>query len=765
MGVAAVGSWVGFAVLGVVPAVGAQVGDGDTPSIPALAWEARSDWVDVRSMGAKADGAADDSDAIQRALDGASDGSTVYFPAGSYRITRTLTHTGRRTGLLLVGHGRDTRLVWDGAEGGRMMQVDGVTGSRFVGLFFDGRNRAAVGFCHHSTTAFETEVRHQHLGFANLTDAGVMTASDDKYALAETTFENCLFENCRRGVAFLSFNDFNFTFDGCEFRDCETGIECRHGNFYARNTHFRNSRAADILAMPEHGCSVRRCTSSGSRRFVELKNQVTPMTIQDCQVEGWTHPDGAVSLGGGPVILMDCGFGGGPKRNPPVEIVRKGQRVIVSGNQARGASDLIREGHAGMVLEVPDGKRKGCLASAGRRFLKGEVPVPAKVFDARRDFGAVGDGKADDTVALRRCIDAARGHGGGALAYLPTGRYVIAETLRIEGADYGVGGSGWCTRLIWRGAEGGTMIEVRDPGRVRLEHIAVGNHDSGKMNNGIDILQTGTGAPSHMIYDGVFVYGMYQMQPLHKGLQLRGLGANAVVLMPHVQGNLRFTDCAGATILAGMTIQGSVVVDGKDPRRDGLLGFQTRLATAVTHVLYLRDNHSIVMSDMYVENANNGWVFEGGPGLPPGRATIQGAKVHFKGEATDPAWGTSMAIDNYEGQIFFGHDQFSRQPPDVRIVQAGERPLELFLVGNCFYGSRPEPKVGPMARVHYFGNEGIPALEGIGPKDADGDLLRKALTGIAEGLDDLRRLGEADLRLNHGASRIPFPGAPRARPR
>ena len=77
-----------------------------------------------------------------------------------------------------------------------------------------------------------------------------------------------------------------------------------------------------------------------------------------------------------------------------------------------------------------------------------------------------------------------------------------------------------------------------------------------------------------------------------------------------------------ATVLANCSYEGSVVVEGKDKARDGLLGFQTRLATIVTHGLYLRDNHSIVMSDFYVEQADNGYLFEGAPDDPPGRATI-----------------------------------------------------------------------------------------------------------------------------------------------
>jgi hypothetical protein len=723
----------------------------NTPrTIPVLNWEPRSDWANVKQLGAVGDGVADDTDAIQKAFTAVRDGSTVYLPAGTYRITRTLTLIGPLIGVLVIGHGRETKLVWDGEAGGKLFKDDGVAHSRFVGLFFDGRGKAGIGFYHYSDHRFETEVRHQHLAFVNFTDAGILAEEKDKYALAETNFENCLFENCRRGVVFTSFNDYDFTFDGCEFRGAETAIECRHGNFYVRDCRFENSRVVDVLAQPEHGCSVRRTVSVGSNRFLELNNPVTPMTIQDCRVAGWKAADGAIKLSGAPVVLFDCVFTGGPAGNAPVVLAKGGQRLLASENRSPETEQVVRPGHSGKVYTIPAGKRQGLLASTERHFLTDSARIAGKVFDAKRDFGAKGNGAADDTAAIQKCIDAARGHGQNALAYLPTGAYAIKETLQITGKEYFVGGSGFCTRLVWKGADGGTIVSVRDPQNVTLEYLAVGQHDAGPMKNGVDILQVGSERPSRMTYDGVHVFGMYQRQPLRQGLHFSHLGPQEVVVMPHVQGNLRFIDSAQATILANTTFEGSIVVEGKDKRRDGLLGFQTRLATVVTHGLYLKDNHSIVMSDFYVEQADNGYLFEGSPDDPPGRATIQGAKVHFTVPKDDPSKGTAMTIRNYGGQIFFGHDQFYIEPKNVKIVHTGEQPLQLFLFANCFYNTKPDIQKGPGARVFLLGNEGFKLPEQPVEYTADDRVGPEALASLAAALDDLRRLGETDLKLNHG---------------
>ncbi|HVV70635.1 MAG TPA: glycosyl hydrolase family 28-related protein, partial [Verrucomicrobiae bacterium] len=501
------------------------------------------------------------------------DGSVLYLPAGTYRITSPLlvrNRSGARwIGCLIVGCGRDTKLVWDGARGGTMLRLDGVAYSRFVGFELDGRGKAGVGFHYQATKGFQTEVTHRHLEFLGFTDAAVLEDHADKgQALAETTFENCLFEDCERGVALLRFNDYDYTFDACEFRRCGVGIDCNHGNFYVRDCHFEGSRVVDVRDGSEHCSSIRRSTSSGSHAFVSRSSSVAPLTLQDCHVEGWMNPEGTVLSSRPPLLLFDCGFRAPPAdahglRLPPVRVQSDGQRMVISENKVHGASSLTQGAHP-MLITIPAGMRTGVLRSANQSFFSSRAKLPTRVLDARRDFGAKGDGTADDTVAIQKAIDAAAGRSGGTLAYLPTGRYVITETLRVTGKHFFVGGSGWSSQLVWQGREGGVMVEVHDAQDVELQDLMVGAHDAGAMNNSIDIKQMGSVTGSRVTYDGVYVFGMYQKQPLRKGLVFRNLGPNDVVLMPHVQGNVHFINCGRATVLANCSYEGSVVVEGKE---------------------------------------------------------------------------------------------------------------------------------------------------------------------------------------------------------
>ncbi len=717
------------------------------PGLPVLNWEPRSDWVNVKDLGAIGDGVADDSAALQQALDGATSGSTIYLPAGTYRLTDTL-RLGKGMalyGLLLVGNGRDTRLVWDGPEGAQMILDDGVPYSRYVGMVLDGRGKAAVGFCHKNSRRFETEVRHQHMAFLNCTDTGLLVDPARVQATAETLIENCLFENCKRGVALLRFNEYDWTFDGCEFRDCGIGIQCDHGNTYVRNTHFAGSKTVDLLLRPEHGCSVRRCTSVGSRAFVEFVSGVSPLTIQDCRVEGWTNPDWAILRAGQPAMIFDCVFTKPPNRNGPIAS-GDGQPLLVSENVSAETDGVYSATRRGKLYEIPAGQRRASLTSAQQRFLKDTWPVPTKVFDAKRDFGAQGDGKTDDTAAIQQTLDAARAAGNGALAYLPTGFYVVTDTLRVTGANYYVGGSGFRTGLVWRGAEGGTMVAIEDPDHITLENLAIGNHDSGQMNNGIDVLQTSTGQPSFITYDNVSVYGMYQKQPLRKGLWLQGLGSQCTVVIRHLQGNLRLVDSAAATVLVNTSYEGSVVVEGKSKQRDGFFGIQTRLGTIVSHALYVKDNHSLVASDFYAEQSDHGFSLQGAADDPPGRVTLQTPKFHFT-PLKEGGENVPLTLDNYSGQIFLGPIQFYVEPVKMRLQHQGDRPLEMFLLGAFFYNTELTLQQGPGLTLSLVGCKGVPP-KGSEWKPSD-QMAEDTLAQVATGLDDLRRLGEVDLTLNH----------------
>jgi hypothetical protein len=717
--------------------------------IPRLGWQERSDWINVKTRAKPAaigDGRADDTAAIQAALDvrntQTGDSITVYLPPGTYRITKTLVFRGRRMGCRMIGHGRDTRLVWDGPGGGRMFWSNGIGYSRYIGLSWDGSQKAAVGFAHASEAVFETEITHDHESFRNFTVAGIQVASKP-VASAEILYYNCLFENCEAGLMLLGFNDYDNTLDHCEFRHCGCGVlDRKGGNFYARNSHFEGSRATDFFIGSEHGSTIRRCTSVGSKHFIE-SGTIGPLTIQDCHVAGWTDPEGAVFLNGSPVLMFDCAFSRPPSDGPPVKLVSAQQRLLLSNNRPAESERLVQKpAPTAKVYVLPPGRRTGVVASAEQHFLKDTVAVPGKVFDAVRDFGAQGDGHADDTAAVQRTIDAARAAGHGAMAYLPTGRYLVSKTLLVAGRDYTFGGSGFRCGLVWNGEPGRTMVEVSSPQNITLEGLAIGNHDFGPMKHGDDVRVTSaTGVPCRLVLDEVYGFGMYQKKPDLHGIHFIDLPKGSVIDVPHVQGNLHITNCARATMLFRTSYEGTVTIDGAATPRDGFLGFLTRLTTTANPTLRICDNQSVVMSDFYGEQIDKHVVFEGKPGQPEGAATLQGPKIHTWTQ--EPV----LTIDNYAGRIYYGQSQFYTDPKEPRFLSRGTQPLRLILAGHFWYGTRPRFELGPSVKLTLLGNWGGSPSDGSTAEIADQGIDHMAMAAMAAAFDDLRQLGELDLKL------------------
>jgi hypothetical protein len=700
-----------------------------TVDIPILNWQQRSDWINVKTNvpAAIGDGVADDTAALQAALNSTNVGKTVYLPAGAYKITQTLTMTGPAAGSAIIGNGRATRIVWGGAAGGVMFTSDGIAYSRYIGLTWDGSNTAAVGFDHASTNGLETEVQHIDEAFRNFTNSGIRIGNNQVVASSEILYYNCLFTNCGTGLAFLAFNDYDNTIDHCEFDNCGTGIVTSHGNFYARNSHFQNSSQADMVVQSEHGDSVRRCTSVGSKYFVQETGTIATLTLQDCQVANWTAPDGAVYLYAYSAMIFDCVFTNGASNSFPLTTTFTPQEILLSDNSPAPIAALLSNPDSAPVYIIPNGVESGTLTSASQRFLQGTETVPSTTFDVMRNFGAKGDGQTDDTTAIQSAINAARLYGSGAIAYLPTGNYVISQTLLVTGSNYTVGGSGFLCNLIWDGPNGAPYIMVSNVQNVAVANLSVADSSINMTEPGDDIFVTGSNQPSQLLLDGIYAYGAYSYDPDSHGIHFEALPAGSVVTGSTVQGNLWITNCAQDTFLFRTSYEGTVTVQGPSVATNVFAGFLTRLATQVNPALQIYDNQPLVMSDFFTEQGDQIATFEGTSGQNAGAITLQSPKVTMN--TTNPIY----TVYGYTGRISYTSSEFYQGPATMVFQTTSAPSLQLVFAGGLWYGATPSFSLSS-------GTPMLIASRGV----SDSGLSAAGTNALAASLDDLRSLGQLD---------------------
>lgn len=87
-----------------------------------------------------------------------------------------------------------------------------------------------------------------------------------------------------------------------------------------------------------------------------------------------------------------------------------------------------------------------------------------------KDFGAVGNGTADDTAAIQGAINALPGPGVGGTIYFPPGTYSCTSAITLR-QGVTIRGSGYLsTRIVWAGASNGLVYE---PGSLTEANICI----------------------------------------------------------------------------------------------------------------------------------------------------------------------------------------------------------------------------------------------------------------------------------------------------
>lgn len=716
-----------------------------TDHIPVLNWEKRSDWLDITrdlTNPAIADDELDDTNAIQQALDkvGSSPGDikVIYFPPGIYYLNKTLT-LSERAGVMFVGHGKDTVLVWKGKKSGRMFWSNGLHRSVFKGLVWDGANTAAIGIDHQSKLRYETHIIHEDSEFRNFKLAGIRIGHNQKLATAEVFYRNLLFRNNRYGVLISSWNNYNNIFDGIHFYDNDIAVSAEKGNFVIRNTRFENSKETDLIAST-HSHSIRRSVSTGSNIFLKTVKGpavIGNVTLDNVLVSGWKNPNGVVfSSLRGPLIAFDTFFKHVDLATPPIVLdnhSRMQQTAVLSNVLFNGSGNTIKTVSGNKITNLKRPQVKP-LVDINSRFLRqytGQKPI---VIDVKKDCGAKGDGKYNDSIAVKNCIQQALKNKDFTEVYFPSGIYRITSPLNRIDKNIALRGTGFHSILYWDGKPGDKLLSLDGTDGVSIKHLALeSRYDTEKI-----------------VYEGVKpgvtrlhnVYGYYRDQnKTTRAFDISGAHKEAVLLADVLVGATRFSGDGQVNALLG--ISSSVFMDINGGSNDGgFIGVLSRVSCCSETPLKSLNNSSFIMSDWYNEQSDHLFEINGSDTKGQGRVSISFSKAESESAEI-------MTINNYQGTVnlmggFFGYvpDKDSSFRMNVR----GEDTI-LNVTGTMFRYQQPTICNENVTHCNVVGNiieGGANTREIIDDRFASEDRA-----AIRSGFDDFRRLGQLDLKYNY----------------
>lgn len=254
-----------------------------------------SSWADVKKrFGARGDGQADDTRALQTAIDSLANPATgqnmgknaymvVYLPAGTYCISSTLVLKGKvgisiigedpaRTVIKWIGNENDTllwtngsayfkisRLTWD-ANGRKGMEGIGI---HWKSVWNDGKTR--------SFASLNIEISDNNFigAFSYGLKGGTQGGSDGTGANdSEIAIRRCTFTRCTEaGIGIIGFNALDYWIWDCRFLQCESGIVCGYGGYHVYRSFFSGSHLCDLHNMHGYYNSMRGCYSEKTRQL------------------------------------------------------------------------------------------------------------------------------------------------------------------------------------------------------------------------------------------------------------------------------------------------------------------------------------------------------------------------------------------------------------------------------------------------------------------------------------------------------------------
>ena len=412
---------------------------------------------DVRAIivRAKGDGVADDSDAIQRAIDSAAnkgEGGIVFLPSGRYRISKTLLvpiavrvyGIGKTRPVLLLAantpgfqKGVANMVIFTGTDtynvGTVAMPVPGA-------VPFSAEPGKAVRDANSSTFYSALSNVDFEVGDGNPAASGVRMHTAQHSNLSHIDFR---MGSGLAGVYQVGNIAYNLRFYGGRY-----GILAEKTSpawqFTLLDSQFDGQRDA---AIREHEAALTLANT-------EIRN--TPVGIEIDRGYGdwlWGKDVRFENVSKAGVIISNennvytqVGFERVSARNTPVfaHFRDSGKKV-----EGKGRNYQVTEFNHGLMLpglgqpgQFDTNYKTAALPAESNTARVMRALPPSSEWASVRGFGAKGDGVTDDTAAIQKAIDSRR------VVYLPLGFYAVNDTIRLKPDTVLIGLHPGLTRLV-----------------------------------------------------------------------------------------------------------------------------------------------------------------------------------------------------------------------------------------------------------------------------------------------------------------------------
>ncbi|TLG05318.1 mannuronan epimerase [Nocardia cyriacigeorgica] len=214
-----------------------------------------------------------------------------------------------------------------------------------------------------------------------------------------------------------------------------------------------------------------------------------------------------------------------------------------------------------------------------------------------RDFGAVGDGHADDTEALAR---AAAPGDGPLVLYLPAGHYLVTSWPQLPDYTAVLGDGGDATTIVYEGD--GTLIALTRRQRVRFARMGI--FTSGPRSTAVALSEC-----FRCSFESVVLRGNHQSENHPRYAEQRG------VVLDRNTGGTTFIDCDINNFGYGVVtscIQNYVTASKFADNRIGVLGTggDHNAGLSLTNVEFVADKDPRTTDrHVVVDGAANDWWF------------------------------------------------------------------------------------------------------------------------------------------------------------